>query len=236
MNHKRVLLKISGASLGNDKNGFDINVFKALANQIKELINMDIKVAVVIGGGNVWRGSLGSNYHLNPEKADYLGMTSTLYNSYLLDGLLKQIGVKSVVYSALKVEKLTKKYFKFFAKKDLENGKVVILAGGTGKPFCTTDTAASLRAYELGIDTILMGKNGVDGVYSDDPRTNKKAIRYEHLTYQEVLEKKLKVVDEGSIQICQKNNIKMLVFNINDMDNISKAVQDNKLGTLIEGE
>lgn len=236
MDYKRVLLKISGASLGNDKNGFDISVFKSLASQIKELINMDIKVAIVIGGGNVWRGALGSSYHLNPKKADYLGMTSTLYNSYLLDGLLKQIGIKSVVYSAVKVENLTKKYFKFLAKQDLEKGKVVILAGGTGKPFCTTDTAASLRASQLGIDTILMGKNGVDGVYSDDPRINKKAIRYNHLTYKEVLERKLKVVDESSIEICQKNNIKMLVFNINDMDNISKVIQDKDIGTLIEGE
>lgn len=236
MNYEKVLLKISGASLGNDKAGFDINVFKTLAKQVKELVHSGVKVAIVVGGGNVWRGAFGSSYHLDPVKADYLGMTSTLYNGYLLDGLLKQIGVKSVVYSAVKVKNLTKKYTKIFARQDLENGKAVILVGGTGKPFCSTDTAASLRAAELGIDTILMGKNGVDGVYSDDPRVNKKAIKFDHLTYDEILEKKLKVVDDTSIEICKKNKIKMLVFNINDMDNISRVIKEEQIGTLIEGE
>lgn len=236
MSCEKVLLKISGASLGNDKNGFDLSVFKEVAKQIKELVHSGIKVAIVVGGGNVWRGSLGASYHLDPVKADYLGMTSTLYNGYLLEGLLKQIGVKSVVYSAVRVKNLTKKYSKIFARQDLQAGKVVILVGGTGKPFCTTDTAASLRASELGIDTILMGKNGVDGVYSDDPRVNKKARKFDHLTYDEILEKKLRVVDDTSIEICKKNNIKMLVFNINDMDNINRVIKEESIGTLIEGE
>ncbi|MDR0985453.1 MAG: UMP kinase [Mycoplasmataceae bacterium] len=228
---QRIILKISGAALKDKRDNTILskNKLLSIANQIKTL-SKNYQIAIVVGGGNIWRGGA-SDLSLYREKdSHYMGMIATIINSYALKEVLLRNKVKTVLFSLLPSPRVALGYKPIKVKKSLEMGNVVILAGGTGQPFVSTDTGAAKDAHELNANLIVMGKDGVDGVYSDDPKKNKKAIRYNKLTLQEIINKKLKVMDMNAVEICQRNKIDILVFNIERRNAIVQALK-NKIPT-----
>ena len=228
---KRVLLKISGeAFVDKSGNAFDISLLKNIANEIKPLIEDGAQIAIVTGGGNIMRGA--NQDVIDREKADYMGMIATVINSMTLCEVLKNEGINSEVFSAIAMPDVCKTYEPAAASESLDKGNVVVLGGGTGKPFCTTDTNATLRAKELNCDCVLKATK-VDGVYDDDPNKNPEAKRFDTLSFAEAIERGLKIMDEKAFSMAQENNIPIVVFNMFDNGNIAKVVQGQNVGTVV---
>lgn len=221
---KRILIKISGAAIGdpNGKEIFNVPKLTAVCKQIAK-INKTNSVGVVLGGGNIWRGNMTKNKAFRRANADYMGMMSTVINGLAFKETLHKLGVKAEIYSSLEIEKITFPLAITLMNDDLAKGKVLIFVGGTGHPYFTTDTACAIRAIDMHADLILMGKDGVDGIYTDDPKKNKKAKRYSQLTYLEAINKELKVMDLTAMSLCQDNDVEIIVFNISAKDGILKA-------------
>ncbi len=229
---KRILIKISGAYLKGKDSNFDIKKIQNLALQIKEL-SKDYQIGIVVGGGNIFRGNIAHNFQLDHNIGDQIGMLATVMNGILLQDIFLKNNINSKVYSAIRIDNICNLYNFRNVNESLNNDVVCIFVSGTGSPFFTTDTGASLRACEINADIILMGKNGVDGVYDKDPLKHKDAIHYDKLTYKQVIEKDLKVMDLSSLVMCQENNISILVFNIDKEDCFIKSLNNKIKTTLI---
>ena len=231
---KRVILKISGEALAG-KNGTGINAVyvKKIAAEIKALYEKVDELGIIVGAGNIWRGRDAVENDMNRSSADYMGMLGTILNSLALQNALESFGLKVRVMSSLNIPSVCEPYIYRKAMSHLNKKTIVIFGGGTGNPFFSTDSAAALRAAEIGADCILMAKNGVDGVYSDDPRKNPAATRYDTLTYDEMLAKHLSVMDLTSATLCRENKIKIIVFDMNVEGNIAKVVDEPTIGTII---
>ncbi|HXK81689.1 MAG TPA: UMP kinase [Bacteroidales bacterium] len=233
MNYNRILLKLSGESLqGNSKYGIDENRLMEYANEIAEIHKTGIEIAVVIGGGNIFRGLSGINKGFDRVLGDQMGMLATIINSIALQNALLSLSINVKLFTAVKIESIGERFNKTNVNEELKNKKVCILAGGTGNPFFSTDTASALRAAEIGADVFLKGTR-VDGVYSDDPEKNPKAIRYTKITFNEVYKKGLKVMDLTAFTLCKENNIPVIVFDMNTKGNLNRVLTDKKIGTLI---
>lgn len=234
MNYKRVLLKISGEALAGDQ-GFGINpiVVKDIAEQIKDAKDLGVEIAIVCGGGNIWRGKTGADMGMERASADYMGMLATVMNGLALQNALESIGLETRVMTAIDMKEVAEPYIRRRAVRHLEKGRIVIFSAGTGSPYFTTDTTAALRAAEIHADVILMAKNGVDGVYSADPKLDPNAVKFDKLTYLDVLNKDLKIMDQTAITLCKDNNIDLSVFNMQKERNIALACKQEVAGTII---
>lgn len=229
-----VLLKLSGEALSKINGvGVDMKKVKDIAYEIKELKDTGVSVGVVIGAGNMWRGRDAEEIGMERVSADHMGMLGTIFNSLALSGALDSIGVKNRVTSAIPVGNIAEPYNHKMAKMSLEHGDVVIFGGGTGRPFFSTDTTAALCAAEIGAKTILMAKNGTDGVYDSDPRKNKDAKRFSKITYDEILLNHLQVMDLTAATLCSDNNITTIVFDMGISGNIKKVITNPEIGTII---
>ena len=230
---KRVLLKISGEALqGSGQYGIDPKVVDNIAEQLKEVKSMGVELAVVIGGGNIFRGYHAEERGMDRAAADYMGMLATVINSMALQDALERKGVFTRVQSAIAMAQVAEPFIRRRAIRHLEKGRIVILAGGTGNPYFTTDTTAALRAVELGAEVILKATK-VDGIYTADPHKFKKARRFEKLTYMDVLKKSLKVMDSTAISLCMDNNLPIIVFDLMKEGNIRRAIQGQTIGTIV---
>ena len=233
--YKRVMLKLSGEALANDKGfGIDPEVVNRLCQEIKRVTSTGVEVAVVVGGGNIWRGLKGSAGGMDRASADYMGMLATVINSVALQDGLEKHGVDTRVQTAIEMRQVAEPYIRRRAIRHLEKGRVVIFAAGTGNPYFTTDTTAALRSAEIEADVMLMAKKHTNGVYDADPKLNPNATMFTRLTYNDVLQKELAVMDNTAITLCMNNNIPIVVFNIDVLGNIEKACFGETLGTLIE--
>ena len=229
--YKRVLLKLSGEVLaGEQKTGVNVETVGKICDKIKEVVEMGVQVAIVVGGGNFWRGRQG--HQMERTTADYMGILATTMNGLALQDALEERGIHSRVQTAIEMRELAEPFILRKAEKHLNKGRVVIFAGGTGHPLFTTDTAAVLRAIEIKADIILLGKS-IDGVYTADPKLDTTATKYEKISYLEVLEKDLKVMDSTATAMCRDNNMPLLVFGIADPENIVNVVKGEKIGTIV---
>ncbi len=237
LKYKRVLLKLSGeALLGSQEFGIDHIPLEMIANEIKEAYQTGAQIAIVVGGGNIFRGVKNSaKYGMDQATGDYIGMLATVMNAIALQSALRKIDVPCRVQTAIDINKIAEPYIRFKAIRHLEKERVVIFAAGTGNPFFTTDTAAALRASEIDAEVMLMAKNGVDGVYSDDPRTNPKAVKYDNITYDDIIVKGLKVMDTASCALCKQNNIPIVVFDFAAKGSIINILKGNNTGTYVGG-
>ncbi len=230
--YKRVLIKLSGEALaGKNGTGVDVETVGAICDEIKEVVEMGVQVAIVVGGGNFWRGRNG--HQMERTTADYMGMLATAMNGLALQDALETRGVFTRVQTAIEMREIAEPFIQRKAEKHLGKGRVVIFACGTGHPYFTTDTAAVLRATEMNAEVILLGKT-VDAVYDSDPKINPNAKRYDEISYMEVLEKDLKVMDSTAIAMCRDNNMPLLVFGIKDPKNIVRAIEGEKIGTIVK--
>lgn len=230
--YKRVLLKLSGEALaGEQKTGVNADVLGKICDQIKEIVDMGVKVGIVVGGGNFWRGRNG--HQMERATADYMGMLATAMNGLALQDALETRGIDSRVQTAIQMREIAEPFILKKTEKHLNKGRVVIFSGGTGHPYFTTDTAAVLRATEMHAEIILLGK-AIDAVYSADPKLNPDAQKFDRISYLEVLEKDLKVMDSTATALCRDNNIPLLVFGIADPENIVKAIKGEDIGTLVK--
>ena len=229
--YKRVLLKLSGEALaGDQKTGVNVEVVGKICDKIKEVIDMGVEVAIVVGGGNFWRGRNG--HQMERTTADYMGMLATAMNGLALQDALEARGVHSRVQTSIEMREIAEPFIQRKAENHLKKGRVVIFAGGTGHPYFTTDTAAVLRATEINAEIILLGK-AIDAVYSADPKLDPNAKRYESISYLQVLQEDLKVMDSTATAMCRDNNMPLLVFGIADPENIVRAVKGEKIGTIV---
>ena len=235
LKYKRILLKLSGEALMGDKGyGIDSLTVRFMASEIGEVHRMGIEVAVVIGGGNIFRGVEASVRGMERASADYMGMLATVINALALQNALEKTGVQTRVQSAIEMRELAEPYIRRKAMRHLEKRRVVIFAAGTGNPYFTTDTAAALRAMEIGADVIMKGTK-VDGVYSSDPKKDPRAKKYDTIEYIDVLKKGLSVMDSTAISLCMDNHLPIVVFNMKDRGNIKKIISGKKIGTLVGG-
>ena len=232
--YKRILLKLSGEALkGKREFGIDFEETALIAEQINEIQALGVEIAIVIGGGNIFRGIPASKNGIDRVTADYMGMIATMINALALQGALENIGVITRVQTAIEMQKLAEPYIRMKAVRHLEKGRVVIFAGGTGNPYFSTDTAAALRAVEIEAEIVLKATK-VDGVYSSDPLTNKKAKRFSSIDYLEVITKRLKVMDSTAISLCMDNNLPIVVFNMSQKENIKRVVMGENIGTFVK--
>lgn len=234
---QRIILKLSGEALANG-NGVGINATKVkeVAEEVKELYETGVSIGIIIGAGNIWRGRDAEENGMERASADYMGMLGTILNSLALQNALESLGVETRVMSSISVPSVAEPYIRRKALSHLEKGFIVIFGGGTGSPFFSTDTAAALRAAEMGADLILMAKYGVDGVYDDDPKHNKNAKRYSRLTYNEMISKHLHVMDLTAATLCSENDLKIVVFDMSVKGNIVKVINEPLIGTIIANE
>lgn len=231
--YKRVLLKLSGEALmGDQEFGISSDVITSYARQIKEVVDLGIELAIVIGGGNIFRGLSGSTQGIDRVTGDHMGMLATVINSLALQNAIEKLGVSTRVQSAIEMEKIAEPFIKRKAQRHLEKGRVVIFGGGTGNPYFTTDTAAALRAIEINAD-IVMKATKVDGIYDKDPMKYSDAVKYKEVTYTEVLNKDLKVMDATAISLCRENKLPILVFDSVTEGNIVKVMKEKGMGTLV---
>ena len=237
VNYKRVVFKLSGEALAGDQ-GFGINPpeLKTVAKEIKEVHDLGVQVCIVVGGGNMWRGITGEKLGMERAQADYIGMLATIMNALSLQDALEGLDVQTRVQTSIEMRQIAEPYIRRKAIRHLEKGRVVIFAGGTGSPYFSTDTTAALRAAEMNADAILMAKNGVDGVYSADPNKDSSAVKFDHLTHMDIIDKHLHVMDSTASSMSMDNDIPLVVFNLNTPGNILKVVRGEKIGTTIEGE
>ncbi|RZI49169.1 UMP kinase [Lactococcus kimchii] len=233
--YKRVLLKLSGEALSGEKGfGFDPETAKAVAQELKEVHDLGAELAIVCGGGNVWRGVTGEKAGMERAQADYMGMLATIQNGLFIQSALENLGVDTRVMTAIEMKAVAEPYIRRRAERHLEKGRVVIFAGGTGSPYFSTDTTSALRAAEINADVILMAKNGVDGVYNADPKLVEDAIKFEHLTHMEVITKGLQVMDSTASTMSMDNHIPLVVFNMNESGNITRVICGEEIGTTVE--
>ena len=231
---QRILLKLSGEALaGEKKHGFDEDTVRAVALQVKQLVDDGIEVGIVIGGGNFWRGR--TSEHIDRTKADQIGMLATVMNCIYVSEIFRSVGMMTNILTPFECGSFTKLFSKDRANKYFEKGMVVFFAGGTGHPYFSTDTTAALRAAEIEADAILMAKKGVDGVYDSDPKKNPEAKKFDHLEYLEVIQKNLGVMDSTAISLCMDNDIPIVVFNIDRPGNIAKVAAGEEIGTVVGG-
>lgn len=229
--YKRVLLKLSGEAMaGEQKTGINADVVGAICDKIVAIVKMGVQVGIVTGGGNFWRGRNG--YQMERITSDYMGMLATVINSLAIKDALESRGIKAVVETSIAMTQIAETYTKRETEKHFDEGAVVIFGGGTGSPFFSTDTTAALRAAEIGADTILVAKT-IDGVYSADPKVDKTAVKYDKITYTEVLNKNLKVMDAAAIAICRDNDIPLVVFALEDPENIVRVINGENIGTIV---
>ncbi|MEM9991103.1 MAG: UMP kinase [Bacteroidota bacterium] len=234
MQYKRVLLKLSGESLmGKQQFGISLPMLQHYAKQIQEIQAMGIEVAVVIGGGNIFRGLQGAAMEIDRAQGDYMGMLATVINSMALQSALEKIGVFTRLLTAIEMQEIAEPYIRRRAMRHLEKGRVVIFGAGTGSPFFTTDSAAALRANEINADVILKGTR-VDGVYSADPEKDPTATKFDRITFDEAIEKNLKVMDMTAFALCKENNLPIIVFDINEPANLKKIIIGETVGTLVK--
>ena len=232
--YKRVLIKISGEALAGDKHfGLDFQVMGRVAEVIRECVDMGVQVGVVIGGGNFWRGR--SSEHMDRTRADHIGMLATAMNALALCDALEQLGANVRVQTAIEMRQIAEPYIRNRAIRHFEKGRIVIFGCGTGSPFFSTDTAAALRAVEINADALLKGTN-VDGVYDKDPNKFADAVKYDQVTFKEVINRDLKVMDSTAFSLCKDNDMSILVFNLDDPENVVRAVSGEKIGTLVSNE
>ncbi|KIL39217.1 uridylate kinase [Gordoniibacillus kamchatkensis] len=234
--YKRVVLKLSGEALAGQQGfGIDSEMITSIASQVKDVVDLNVEVAIVVGGGNIWRGIAGSAKGIDRATADYMGMLATVMNSLALQDALETIGVPTRVQSSISMQQVAEPYIRRRAIRHLEKGRVVIFAAGTGNPYFSTDTTAALRAAEIEAEVILMAKNKVDGVYSADPFKDAAAVKYDTLTYLEVLNQNLGVMDATASSLCMDNNIPLIVFSITESGNIKRVLLGEKIGTIVKG-
>jgi uridylate kinase len=234
--YKRVLLKLSGEALAGEQGyGIEPLTITKIANEIKEVVACGVQLALVIGGGNIFRGLAASSKGMDRASADYMGMLATMINSLAMQDALEQVGVFTRVQSAIAMQEVAEPYIRRRAIRHLEKGRVVIFGAGTGNPYFTTDTAASLRAMEIGSDVILKGTK-VDGVYSADPKKDPEAIKFSRLSYIDVLKKGLQVMDATAISLCMDNDLPIIVFDVTTYGNVKRVVFGEEIGTIVKGE
>ncbi len=235
LKYKKILLKISGEALmGSQEFGIDPVPVEKICLEIKKAHDAGAQIAVVVGGGNIFRGMKNSKkLGMDQASGDYVGMLATVMNAIALQSELRKIGVSCRVQSAITMNKIAEPYIRFKAIRHLEKNRVVIFAAGTGNPFFTTDTAAALRAAEIDAEIMLMAKNGVDGIYSDDPRVNPEAVKYDYISYDDIIVKGLKVMDTTSCSLCKQNDIPIVVFDFDLEDGLTKILNGEKIGTYV---
>lgn len=234
--YKRVVLKLSGEALAGGKgSGIDPAVIQSIAHQVKDIVELGVEVAVVVGGGNLWRGKAGSEMGMDRASADYMGMLATVMNSLALQDSLENIGVQTRVQTSIEMRQVAEPYIRRKAIRHLEKKRVVIFAAGTGNPYFSTDTTAALRAAEIEAEVILMAKNNVDGVYSADPTIDETAVKYNTLSYLDLLKEGLAVMDTTASSLCMDNDIPLIVFSIMEEGNIKRVVIGEEIGTTIRG-
>lgn len=232
--YHRVVLKLSGEALAGEKGfGIDPSVIKSFCEELKEVHDLGVELSIVVGGGNIWRGQTGEELGMDRSQADYMGMLATVMNGLALQDGLEKLGVPTRVQTAVEMQKVAEPYIRRRAIRHLEKGRIVIFTGGTGSPYFSTDTTSALRAAEIGADVILMAKNNVDGVYSEDPNLNQEAVKYDNLTYLDIINKSLKVMDTTASTMSMDNEIPLVVFNLNEPGNIKKAILGESIGTKI---
>jgi uridylate kinase len=231
--YKRVLLKLSGEVFGGGRVGVDPGVVNRIARQIADVVRSGVQVAVVVGGGNFFRGAELHKSGMDRARADYMGMLGTVMNCLALQDFLEKQGVETRVQTAIAMGQVAEPYIPRRAMRHLEKGRVVIFGAGAGMPYFSTDTVAAQRALEIGAQVILMGKQGVDGVYDSDPQKNPDAVKFDHLTYDEFLTRGLQVADSTSVSLCRDNDMPMVVFNLSEDGNIARVVSGEKIGTTV---
>lgn len=232
--YKRVLLKLSGEVFGGEKGiGVDPDVVNDVAKQIADVVRSGVQVAIVVGGGNYFRGAELQQRGMDRARADYMGMLATVMNCLALQDFLEKEGIDTRVQTAITMGQVAEPYIPRRSIRHLEKGRVVIFGAGAGMPFFTTDTVAAQRALEIGVDVLLLAKSGVDGVYSADPRKDKNATKYDQISYDEVLAKSLAVADAAAFSLCRENKLPIIVFNLLEKGNIARAVRGEKIGTLV---
>ncbi|HLR22509.1 MAG TPA: UMP kinase [Pseudogracilibacillus sp.] len=235
--YQRVVLKLSGEALSGEQGyGIEPAVIQSIAQQVKDVAELGVETVIVVGGGNIWRGKVGSEMGMDRANADYMGMLATVMNSLALQDSLEAIDIPTRVQTSIEMRQVAEPYIRRKAIRHLEKKRVVIFAAGTGNPYFSTDTTAALRAAEVEADVILMAKNNVDGVYNDDPVKNKAAKKYEELSYLDMLNEGLEVMDSTASTLCMDNDIPLIVFSITETGNIKRVVQGEKLGTTIRGK
>ncbi|NPV71259.1 MAG: UMP kinase [Firmicutes bacterium] len=232
--YRRVILKLSGEALaGSQKTGISPEVVDIIAVQIKEIVDMGVEVAVVVGGGNIWRGTQGSAKGMDRATSDYMGMLATVINALALQDAIEKHGTDTRLQTAIEMREIAEPYIRRRAIRHLEKSRVVIFAAGTGNPYFSTDTTAALRAAEIEADVILMAKKGTDGVYDSDPNTNPGARKFDELMYMDILNRGLRVMDATATSLCMDNEIPMIVFDLNVYGNIKRAVFGENIGTYV---
>ena len=231
--YKRVLLKLSGEVFGGGRVGVDPGVVDRIARQIADVVRSGVEVAIVVGGGNFFRGAELHKSGMDRARADYMGMLGTVMNCLALQDFLEKQGVETRVQTAIAMGQVAEPYIPRRAMRHLEKGRVVIFGAGAGMPYFSTDTVAAQRALEIGAQVILMGKQGVDGVYDSDPQQNPDAVKFDHLTYDEFMTRGLKVADSTSVSLCRDNDMPMVVFNLSEDGNIGRVVAGEKIGTTV---
>lgn len=235
--YKRVVLKLSGEALAGDQGtGINPPELQTVAKELKEVYDLGVQVAIVVGGGNLWRGVTGEKLGMERAQADYIGMLATIMNALSLQDALEGLGVPTRVQTSIEMRQIAEPYIRRKAIRHLEKNRIVIFAGGTGSPYFSTDTTAALRAAEVNADAILMAKNGVDGVYSADPKLDETAVKFDHLTHMDIIERGLHVMDSTASTLSMDNDIPLVVFNLNTPGNILRVVKGDQIGTTIEGE
>jgi uridylate kinase len=236
LKYKRVLLKLSGEALmGGREFGIDPATVESIARQLKRIVESGIQVAVVVGGGNIWRGAAAEARGMDRATADYAGMLATMINALALQDALEKEGVLTRTQSAIAIQAIAEPYIRRRAIRHLEKGRAVIFAAGTGNPYMTTDTAAALRAIEIGADVLLMAKNNVDGVYDADPLINAKAKRFDELTYLDALKMRLEVMDSTALSLCMDNKLPIIVFDLRAPRSLERVAAGELMGTLVHG-
>lgn len=235
MSKRRIIIKLSGEALaGEDNKAIDPLRVREIAKEIKGAYDLGgLEIGIIVGGGNIWRGKIASEMGMERSSADYMGMIATIMNALALQNAIEELGIETRTMTSLNIPQVAEPYIRRKAISNLEKDRIVIFGGGTGNPYFSTDTTSALRAAEIGADTILMAKNGTDGVYNKDPRKFSDAVKYEDLSHQEVLEHGLEVMDSTASALCKDNNIEIIVFDMNEKGNIRKAASGIKIGTKI---
>lgn len=234
---ERVIVKLSGeAFAGGNSAGINASAVRDIAHEIKGLFDLDYQVGIIIGAGNIWRGRDAAENGMERASADYMGMLGTILNSLALQNALEALGVPTRTMTAIEIPRVAEPYIRRRAIHHLEKNNVVIFGGGTGNPFFSTDSAAALRAAEVGAKTILMAKNGCDGVYDSDPRKNPNAVKFSKISYHELIDRELQVMDLTAATLCKENNIKTIVFDMNVKGNVVKVLEHPEIGTIIENQ
>lgn len=235
--YKRIVLKLSGEALAGDQQvGINPPEIRKVAAEIKEVYKMGVQIAIVVGGGNMWRGESGAQMGMERSQADYIGMLATVMNALALQDNLESLGVPTRVQTAIEMRQIAEPYIRRKAIRHLEKGRIVIFAAGTGSPYFSTDTTAALRASEINADVILMAKNGVDGIYSADPQKDANAVKFHELTHLDIIKKGLHVMDTTASSLSMDNDIPLVVFNMNQSGNIKRVVEGEPIGTTVKGK